>query len=167
MFVNKITTAIDHFVYPRLQDVKVLYGKPVFPKELSAEKIRKIDSLTLKNLKSILNKVPFDLLDRSDPFEYYNLLRRMTYIVSPSPIRLLTQLLITENPYDIWNWNRTTIVRKLRTLSLINIATSYEAYYLKSWDLYTTIFKNVEKFIEVLTLGWKLLDQVYARALEF
>ena len=165
VFINKISSSFP-FVYSRLQDVQLLFGNPHFPSEISYEKFRQIDLSALINLKSTLDMVPIDLLDRSDPFEYYTLLRRITYIVSPAPVRLLTQLLKNENPYDIWKWNRTKIVQELKTLSLFHIAKFYEVYYLKAWDLYKNDFKNAELFVEVLISGWQLLNQVYNKALE-
>ena len=167
ILINKIVKNLESFVYPRIQDVHILKGKPKFPVQLSYDKIRTIDFANLTNLKETLEIIPLSLLDRTDPFEYYNLLRRMNYIISPSPVRLLTQLLRNENPYDIWTWNRTKIVLMLKYLSLTTIADLYESYYLIAWELYESTFKNIETFLSLIQIGWTFLNNVYLKSLEF
>ena len=165
ILINKIIKNLDTFVYPRLKDVYVLYGEPNFPAQLPFQEIQQIDLTNLKRLKETLEKIPIDLIDRTDPFEYYNLLRRMNYIISPSPVRVLTQVLLDENPYDIWAWNTTKIIQMLKKSALDELASSYKNYYLQCWDLYTSNFRDNELFLSMLSSGWKVLCQSYDIAL--
>lgn len=159
--INKLKLSKENFVYPRLQDVHVLVGNPIFPTELSFDFVRKSDNEELLQIPKVIAKANNDLVDRSDSFEYYIVLRRINFVISPSPVRLLTQLLIDENPYDIWVFNRSTIKEKLESLSLNELASTYERYYLAGWKLFTSKFMDTNKFINVLSLGQKVLELVY------
>ncbi len=161
VLLDKIVVDMNDFVYPRYQDVHVLFGKPAFPREVEYDYIRKVDKNGILKLNDVLLDIPIALRDRSDKFEYYNLLRRMNYYVSPSPVRLLSQLLLKENPYNIWTWNRTTIKKNLEALSLDRLANVYEKYYLIGWELFKEQFNNNAKFQSLIATGMKVLELVY------
>ena len=165
VILNKLVEKKFTFVHSRLQDVRVLFGNPIFPQELDHESIRQLDKSELLKLHTPLKKIPTDMLDRSDQFEYYTALRRITYVISPSPVRLLTQLLRDKNPYDIWTWNRTTILQQLQSLSLHELATTYEQYYLMGWELFNSKFEDIEKFQNTISLGLQVLSLVYNNVL--
>lgn len=165
VFINRIIDNNLKFVFPRKKDVRIVYGRPIFPPEESHDYVRQDDKAALQTLQTTLEKIPVDLLDRSDYLEYYIILRRINYLVSPTPIRLLTQLLPTENPYDIWTWNRTNITSALRELSLNDTASVYEHYYLLAWELFDQNFQNTELFLQLLSTGLQVLQLVYNRSL--
>ena len=160
VLINKIKDTEREIFYQRPQDVKIIYGNPIFAIGEQGKKVRKQDRMALESLEKTLEKIPLDLLDRSDYLEYYAVLRRINYVVSPSPIRLLTQLLITENPYDIWAWNRTIIVKELKKLSLTNLAVVYEQYYTLAWDLFEQDFQNTALFLKLIATGLEVLELV-------
>ena len=165
VILNKLVEKKFTFVHSRLQDVRVLFGTPIFTQELDHESIRQLDKLELLKLNEPLKRIPIDMLDRADHFEYYTALRRITYVISPSPVRLLTQLLRDKNPYDIWTWNRTTILQQLQSLSLHELATTYEQYYLMGWELFNSKFEDIEKFQNTISLGLQVLSLVYNNVL--
>lgn len=161
VILNKITADLINFTYPRTQDVKILYGNPIFPQEVEYDLVRNRDRQELLKLQDTLRIIPEALRDRSDKYELYIVLRRMNFLVSPTPVRLLTQLLVDDNPYDIWIWNRTTITGKLKELNFHSIANNYEQYYLLGKELFNEDFNNTEKFLSLISTGLKVLELVY------
>ena len=161
VILNKITIDLINFTYPRIQDVKILYGNPIFPQEVEHDLVRKQDKEELLKLRETLQTIPESLRDRSGKYELYIVLRRMNFLVSPTPVRLLTQALMEENPYDIWTWNRTKITRELEELNFHSIATNYEKYYVIGRELFNEDFNNNEKFLSLISTGLKVLELAY------
>ena len=67
--------------------------------------------------------------------------------------------------YDIWTWNRSTILQQLQSLSLHELAATYEKYYLMGWDLFNSQFEDIKKFQKTISLGLQVLSLVYNKAL--
>lgn len=161
VIINKISKKLEQFTFSREEDVLLILGKIENNIQDEFEIIRKKDKTQLLILPETLNKISSNLLDRSDPFELYILLRRICFIVSPTPVRLLTQLLTKTNPYDIWTWNKTRIVKELEMISLSSIAHHYKQYYESGWDLFKTGFSDTDKFRKIILLAYTILKEVY------
>ena len=119
------------------------------------ENIRNTDKGKLLENQEYLNSIPEKLLDRTE-LDLWVLIRRISWRISPTPIRLLTQL---DNicPKEAWSWNRTKVCNVLRENGYFEIADNYEAYYKKCWELFLTKFDNTEIFHEAIKLGVKVM----------
>lgn len=122
---------------------------------LDIQMTRNIDKDRLLENQDYTNSIPEKLFDRTE-LDLWVLLKRMNYRISPTPLRLLTQL---DNicPKEAWSWNRTKICNVLRENNYIEIAENYKAYYKKCWDLFLIKFDNTEIFHEVIKLGVKVM----------
>jgi hypothetical protein len=106
---------------------------------LTAEELRRVDLKKLTELREALGRVPEGAMDRTG-IDYVVLIRRLNYEVSPTPVRLLSQ--IEGDPYGVLEWNRTKIHRSLRPHGLADVATSYRDYYLTGWEVFRTGFRD-------------------------
>lgn len=118
-------------------------------------KIRNIDRKRLVENKEFFNSLPEKLFDRTE-LDLWNITRRMNWRVSPTPIRLLTQLEHID-PMDAWTWNRTKICKILRKNNYNGIADTYEAYYKICWKLFLSKFKKTEYYHDLLKMGAKTI----------
>ena len=167
VLLNNVLDRKFNFVFPRIKDIHILYGEPHFPEEVSGDYIRNQDREELLKLPVLLQKSYKNLLDRSDPLEMYILLRRICFVISPSPVRLLTQLLQDQDPYDIWTWNRSTIKQNLEVCNLRDLASEYSQYYTLGWDLYNKKFQDTDLFVKVIVKGLSALQLVYNEIIKF
>ena len=161
LLLNNVLDRKFNFVFPRMKDIHILYGEPHFPEEVSSDYIRNQDREELLKLPELLQKSYKNLLDRSDPLEMYILLRRICFVISPSPVRLLTQLLLDQDPYDIWTWNRSTIKQYLEECNLKDLALIYGQYYSLGWELFNNRFLDTDLFLRLLIKGLNVLQLIY------
>jgi len=151
-------SAILEYVPPRIQDVSMIIGEfsePVYP---SVDKIRKIDLENLLSLTEFVKKIPGRVVDRTG-LDFWAIIREMTWRVSPSPIRLLTQT--AENPIDVWSWNRTRTTNELREQGYSKIADHYRDYYLAGWKLFISGFTSSVDFRQTLANGYYVLQNCF------
>jgi hypothetical protein len=125
--------------------------KAVFP---TIDTIRRIDYENLLALTEFVSTIPNRVVDRAG-LDFWSIIREMTWRVSPSPIRLLTQT--AEDPIDIWSWNQTRIARELRTQGCDMIADHYRNYYTDGWKLFLSGFTSSADFRETLASGYYVL----------
>jgi len=91
--------------------VKALYGEvPVRPPE-PVERLRARDLAELRGLGPLLDRLPEQVIDRLG-LEYYRVLRMICYVVSPTPVRVLSQT--HPDPKRLWALNRTGVIRELK-----------------------------------------------------
>ncbi|MFX0063912.1 MAG: hypothetical protein ACFFC7_17215 [Candidatus Hermodarchaeota archaeon] len=143
------------YVPPRLNDVWSLIGEPEMKQAVPIEKIRQIDLTRLLEDEPFLNILPGNIFDRVG-LDFWVIIRRMNWRVSPAPIRLLTQL-INEHPQEVWSWNRTKIVSKLEEQGFSNISHSYTQFYIKGWQLFNSHFTDNSIFREIIMNGYGVL----------
>jgi hypothetical protein len=152
--INHIIQNLPDFVLPQISDVYIMIGKPkeyVLP---SSESVRRADYNQLEELAPVLDDLPRQTFDRVS-LDFWALLRRLCWRVSPTPVRLLTQT--ASNPYDIWNWNRTRIIRELEMQSYHEIAHSYTRFYELGWNLFLSDFKGLQEFREIIVHAYDVL----------
>ncbi|MFW9903751.1 MAG: hypothetical protein ACFFFH_05420 [Candidatus Thorarchaeota archaeon] len=147
--------SLPEYVPPRKQDVRIIYGDPNFPNNPESSKIREIDYNHLIEIKEILENLPMSLIDRSG-LDYWVLIRRINWQVSPTPIRLLTQL-IEDNPLVIWGWNRTKIITELENQGFEELAYHYKQFYLKGWEAFLAKHQNNQTLRHIIHHGYKVL----------
>ena len=117
----------------------MLFGKyPEFT-TLTVAELRRVDLNKLITLRDALSSLPKGAMDRVG-IDYVVLIRRLNYEVSPTPVRLLSQ--IEDDPHRVWEWNRTTIHRSLISHGFDDVAESYRDYYLAGWEVFRTGFRD-------------------------
>jgi hypothetical protein len=146
----------EEYCPPRISDVYILFGNPEQEEFLDSDLIRKYDLANLIQLEKIIEPIPRQVFDRAG-HDFWSVLRSMTWRVSPSPVRLLSQK--HDDPIELWSWNRTKIEHELRNQGYEQIADSYNGFYMSSWDLFLSEFKSSDAYRAVVTHGYYLLKQ--------
>ncbi len=153
VILNKIMKE-DWFVPPRLKDIQPVFGEPHIEEEAVPERIRFVDRWRLEEIESFLQFIPLSLVDRSGP-DYWNLVRRMSWRVSPAPVRLLTQT--HPDPGEVWGWNRTRVLDELAERGLEQLASHYRKYYEAGWDLFLSDLKSTEAYRQLVFHGYHVM----------
>ncbi|MFV2014626.1 MAG: hypothetical protein ACC656_04320, partial [Candidatus Heimdallarchaeota archaeon] len=146
------------FVHPLSTSVEMLFGKFPNHPEIHDDQIREIDMNNLKELDNYLAVLPDSYFDKVG-LDYWSSLRQLNWRVSPSPVRILTQLL--SDPMIIWTWNRTKIKDELEKQNLTDIAHVYEEYYLNGWELFKSNITSTKYFQKCLLTGSNLIEMCY------
>ncbi len=155
ILIDKLAEIVN-YVPPRAQDVRIIHGEfpePIFP---TISTIRNIDRENLLSLTDFVSRIPNRIVDRVG-LDFWSIIREMTWRVSPSPIRLLTQT--AEDPIDVWSWNRTRIVKELRMQGHDAIADHYRDYYNAGWKLFLSGFTSSADFRQTLANGYYVLQK--------
>jgi len=137
----------------RTDDTLSLFGEIPFRDEESEADCRKRDHEALMELDALLNRMPGRIIDRIG-LEYFRILRELCYIVSPTPVRVLSQF--TNSKYA-WNLNRTGIIKGLDGEGLTALAAVYRSYYLKGWEAFETGFIDNDLMRELIALAYDVL----------
>ena len=146
------------FIFPRADDIVLLYGCYENPNLVPDEFIRELDrKIVLVDLPEYLKSLSEKTFDRSG-LDYWIQLRGMNWRVSPTPVRLLTQFLQC-SPYEIWTWNRSKIVRKLIDQDLTSLAEAYQNFYLSGWKLFLSNFSETKYYLDLLKHGYSVLSK--------
>jgi len=120
------------YVPSRVRDVLVLIGYPPEPTPVPVETIQTIDSKQILELVAFLEPLPMSLMDKTG-LDLWVVVRRMSWLVSPTPVRLLTQY--SDDPQEVWSWNRTRICEELEGQGFSQISSDYREYYMSGWRL--------------------------------
>lgn len=148
-----------YVVPPREQDIIWVQGKGTFPEEMDHTLVRKIDKKSILNEKLFIESIPETLFELSY-LDYYTLLYKLNARISPTPIRLLTQVL-NDNPHDLWSLNKTSVKKKLLDNDYKEIARHYENYYLNGWKLFEKNFISMDIYLEMIQDAYFLLKKCY------
>jgi hypothetical protein len=160
MLIKRLSEILD-YVPSRVEDVTMLIGEcsePAFP---TIEQIRMIDLQNLLSLSDFLNRTPDRVIDRTG-LDFWTIIREMTWRVSQSPVRLLTQS--ADDPLEVWSWNRTKISNELRTHGYDEIADHYRDFYLAGWNLFLSGFTSSNDFRWATASGYYVLQKCYREA---
>ncbi len=154
----------EQWVNPKEKEVIMLYGQ--FPDYAyhSETSLRTIDFNNLLEIGPILKRLYWTSIDRVG-YELWSLMRNLTWKIGPVPARILTHEL-NENPYTIWSWNRSTLVEKLQSVNLNQLAKSYSNFYNEGWQLYLSNFNDIASNHSMITAATEVLDLGYKWALE-
>jgi len=153
MTINRLSSIVE-YVPPRLQDIRALMGKIPEPLLKADDDVRRIDRANLMNYQEYIEALPQRLFDRTG-LDYWFIIREMCWRVSPAPVRLLTQ--ITEDPLNVWSWNRTMTLKKLQSNKYTEIAEHYQNFYLQGWDLFLSDFMSSEAYRNCISAGYYTL----------
>ncbi len=146
------------FIFPRVEDIVLLYGWYDPHEEVPADSIRKIDKEKVLSDILYLEMVTESVFDRTG-LDFWSMLRRINWRISPAPVRLLTQIL-SISPYEIWNWSRTKIVRELINQDFPLLAQSYQDYYISGWKLFVSDFLESHYYRELFSHGFTILTSI-------
>ncbi|MHA1908718.1 MAG: hypothetical protein ACW98Y_15570 [Candidatus Thorarchaeota archaeon] len=155
---------LPNYCPPRINDVQILFGEPKQEELPEIDTIRRNDITNLLGLEEYIEPIPRQVFDRAGHDLWY-LIRSMTWRVSPSPVRILSQS--HEDPIDLWSWNRTRIEQELRNRGLGQIADSYRGFYMSGWDLFLSDFKGLSAYRDVVNHGYNLLRQCIEEGKKF
>jgi hypothetical protein len=155
LLVDRLKEVVE-YVPPRAQDVHILIGKFDQPPPPSPSRIRQIDLQNLLSLDAFLERIPNRVMDRTG-LDFWAIIREMTWRVSPSPVRLLTQT--NRDPLEVWSWNRTRIVMELLKSGENEIADHYSGFYSTGWTLYHSGFASLETFRTMTAYGYYVLKK--------
>jgi len=144
----------DTFIIPQARDVHAMVGQPKDGRVPTDEETRNNDLKQLRSISDYLKDLPRQAVDRIG-LDFWSMLRRISWRVSPSPIRVLTQT--SEKPLEVWSWNRTRVLKELKEQNYDSIANSYLKYYKTGWDLFFSGFSDYGKLREIVIHGYDVL----------
>jgi hypothetical protein len=153
MIINRLTTVVE-YVPPRLQDIHPIVGEIPEQTLQPDDVIRRIDKQNLMSYQEYIEALPRRIFDRIG-LDFWYIIREMCWRVSPASVRLLTQT--TDNPHDVWSWNRTTILQNLQSNGYTEIAEHYRDFYVYGWDLFLSGFKSSEAYRNCISAGYYTL----------
>ncbi|MBM3292279.1 hypothetical protein FJY84_06335 [Candidatus Bathyarchaeota archaeon] len=156
--LNSRLNNLDFVLTSELHNEDILFGNPEKILKREVNEIRTLDLKMLLNLQELLNNLPMSVLDRSG-IDFITLIRRLSYEVSPSPVRVLSQIL--DDPYEVWNLNRTDICKKLLECGFTDLAKSYSGYYFTGWDVFRTSFRDTALMRSLLLYGYEVLSKSF------
>jgi len=151
----------EKYTPPRPQDIHVLYGDPHLQELPSPDVIRAGDLKRIFEDEEFINDMPRRTFDRTG-LDFWAVIRLMTWRVSPSPIRILTQN--HPDQIDVWSWNRTTIRRELLNEGYDKLAEYYFGFYESGWKLYLSEFQGLSEYRETVRNGFYVLYECLAEA---
>lgn len=138
-------------------NVECIYGELKYGKTRDPLDIRKEDLKELLNLNTVLTRLPIRAIDRVG-LEYYRIIRELCWIVSPTPSRLLSQMI---EPNYVWNLNRTSINKEIKNLGYHKLAESINAYYLSGWKMFESDFKENNVMRKALMNAYNVMYYSY------
>jgi hypothetical protein len=161
--LNKLFEIRD-FIHPRISEITLMVGIPKEFDTPSKEVIREIDRAELLNLGEYLNSLPMSMIDRTG-LDLWVLVRRMLWRVSPSPIRLLSQ--VHDTPLKLWGMNRTKISEELEKYDFLLLSENYKDYYYEGWIGFMEGFSNSQTLRRIISSGYDILKLCYEEIQSF
>jgi hypothetical protein len=138
----------------KTDNILPLYGVIPYRDEESEMECKTRDLSSLKEVGGVLERLPFRVVDRIG-LEYFRILREICWIVSPTPVRVLSQF---SDSKTLWNLNRTNVVNSLKKIGLGELAEVYKSYYLKGWEAFNSGFTDNKTMRELLYLAHNVLQ---------
>ncbi|MFW9928566.1 MAG: hypothetical protein ACFFD1_04165 [Candidatus Thorarchaeota archaeon] len=157
MAINKFENN-PNFIFPKKHQVKILYGKWNEYKDIEKEEIQKIDRNNLIKDYDSLKGLSEKLVDKSG-LEFWNILKGLSWKISPSPTRLLTNLLPENDPYTIWSYNRTKTINILKRVGSKELSEKYKQYYILGWENFYSGFTNHELLNSQILIAYEILEK--------
>ena len=136
-------------------DIYVMFGEPDLRKVPLKEKMRTVDHENLMDLEGVLRSLPMSAMDKTG-LEYWYMIRRLVWHVSPAPVRLLTQ--VAEDPEEAWILNRTKVCDKLEEHGFHGLSQSYWDYYLLGWEMFFTDLRDTQIMRRVVSKAYDVLE---------
>ncbi len=156
VILNEIQRQED-YVPPLPEDVRVMFGEPVWMEPLAPDAVRRIDLERLKSDGESLQRLPMHVVDRTGPDLWVTIRQHLNWKVSPSPFRLLSQ--ISADPLAVWSWNRTRIHGELVKRGYGEIAALYRAYYEAGWEFFESGMRSYSALRTMVAKGYRVVGQ--------
>jgi hypothetical protein len=163
LHLNKLEK-MPNYSPPSAEQIRPLIGTPNLKAPQSPEVIKRGDLENLKELGEVLSGLSMKAIDRQG-IDYWSLIRPLTWRVSPSPIRVLSQT--SKDPHELWGWNRTRICAELEKKGHSRICNSYRSYYMSAWEVFLSGFSDLAAFRECATHAYRVLRECYDASKEF
>ncbi len=161
--IDRLMKLVD-FVPPDLDQIRVLIGNPPKEELPKDERIRAIDLQNLFQLEDFLERMPHRVNDRVG-MDFWQLIREMSFRVSPAPVRLLSQT--HDSPLKLWSFNRTAICAELNAIGYGEILEHYRGFYEQGWNLFLSGFADLGAFRETTRHGYYTLRKCFELAKSF
>jgi hypothetical protein len=123
--------------------------------------LRSMDLRNLLNQTEVLGALPLSACERTG-LDYWILIRRLGWRVSPTPVRLLSQ--VVEDPLRVWGLNRTDVCEELEAHGFGDVSTSCKEYYLSGWEAFRSDFRDSRAMREALKAAYRVLETTIKHA---
>jgi hypothetical protein len=153
--INRHLTDPDFVLPQHVEDQNVLIGKIGSWTVGPPEEVKAVDLHNLLKLREVLAPLPESVIDRVG-IDLIALIRRLCYEVSPAPVRLLSQF--EENPYRVWDLNRTAIYAELKERGYPDLAENYRSYYQTGWEVFNSRFLDGKAMRKLLKRAYSVLE---------
>ncbi|MHA1303883.1 MAG: hypothetical protein ACTSPI_09290 [Candidatus Heimdallarchaeaceae archaeon] len=162
IFILNDFTKMEGFQLPRKSDVHWLFGRKNYPDDIDEKENNERLMKELLDLKRILLELSIKCIDRVG-IDWWTLIRRLNWRVSPSPVRLL--MLLEPGKSEIWNWNRTKIIERLLHHGFTILAEDYITYYRTGWKLFLSNFSDYSAYRDLTIKAFEVLKECYIQTI--
>ena len=143
--------------------IRPMVGEPLLGEPPEHTLLRSMDLRNLLNQAEVLGALPLSACERTG-LDYWILVRRLGWRVSPTPVRLLSQ--VVEDPLRVWGLNRTDVCDELEAHGFGDVSMSYEEYYLSGWEAFRSDFRDSRAMREALKAAYRVLETTIKHARE-
>jgi hypothetical protein len=153
---------LPEFIHPKIEKTRLMIGKPKEFEKPIIDFVRECDKNELLKLGDLLQSLPMSMIDRTG-LDLWVLVRRMTWRVSPSPVRLLSQN--HDDPLSLWEMNRTKITEELEKYDYLLLSENYKDYYYEGWIGFMEGFSNSQTLRRIISSAHDILKICYEEIL--
>ena len=143
--------------------IRLMVGEPRLVEPPDHTLLRSMDRRNLLNQVEVLGALPLSACERTG-LDYWILVRRLGWRVSPTPVRLLSQ--VVEDPLRVWGLNRTEVCEELKAHGFGDVSTSCKEYYLSGWEAFRSDFRDSRAMREALKAAYRVLETTIKHAME-
>ena len=143
--------------------IRPMMGEPPLGEPPEHTRLKSMDLRNLLNQAEVLEDLPLSACERTG-LDYWILVRRLSWRVSPTPVRLLSQ--VAEDPLHVWGLNRTDACEELEAHGFEDVSTSYRDYYMSGWEAFRSDFRDSSAMREALKAAYRVLETTIRHARE-
>jgi hypothetical protein len=155
MALNRHLSDPDFVLPAYIPEQNVFIGKIDSWVVRPTDEVKAVDLRNLLKLQDVLAPLPERVMDRVG-MDLVALIRTLCYEVSPAPVRLLSQF--EDNPYRVWDMNRTAICAELKKHGFTDLAESYRDYYLTGWEVFRSGFLDGKAMRKLVNRAHSVLE---------
>jgi len=155
MALNRHLSNPDFVLPAYIPGQNVLIGKIDSWTVQHPDEVKAVDLRNLLRLRDVLAPLPERVMDRVG-IDLIALIRMLCYEVSPAPVRLLSQF--EDDPYRVWDMNRTAIYAELKKHGFTDLAESYRDYYLTGWEVFRSGFLDSKAMRRLVNRAYSVLE---------
>ncbi len=163
VLLNPILSDPDFILPWDSEMIRPMVGGPRLGEPPEHALLRSMDMRNLLSQVEVLRALPLSACERTG-LEYWILVRRLGWRVSPTPVRLLSQ--VVEDPLRVWGLNRTDVCEELEAHGFGDVSTSCKEYYLSGWETFRSDFRDSRAMREALKAAYRVLETTIKHARE-